>query len=242
MGRGTARLRSKASRMTTATRYTSRRDFAAANEKLPCNAPDCDQRRGGSSKFCYTHRSRVQEHGHPEARAIKATEWATERDEVATFVQRHADAPQIVAAGQWVADVFYMTNPETPGERVREKLRRFAVDPLDVLRTGAGLWTFATRFPRTLPDDARLTVALGLAVCRLLPPEAMRTYPLDAERYRRRHAPIGPVARREVGATLRDGLAPLFANIARAINDEAERERRTFANIRIPFHQQEQHE
>jgi hypothetical protein len=214
----------------------TRSEVVTRNERHGCDVRGCQHLRRGLSKYCIRHRARWQRTGHPEGRSILPKEYANELQRVSHFIDVHRDSPQIVAAVRWLKERWLVpasSRGATPGEHQRARLYRAQIDPLGILKVCGALALFSHLRPRALDDDVRLTIAYGIAVCRLVPDVETKFVPMRGEKTQRK--PLGIVARREVGQTLRDYLGVLFHHVARGVIALEERQQQDGDAVRTPF-------
>jgi hypothetical protein len=168
----------------------SLRSRISENEARRCSVPRCTEPRVNVSPFCDRHRSRARRWGHPEGRRIPFDLLRHRRRRVARFLARHAEEPVIREA---VADLDALIAGRS-GLKLRSGPRKNAPTPLAIERHLARLrhgdddhrgrgpltgrealerilavWLLSEEADFLLPDDARLTVAIGRAVVHARP-------------------------------------------------------------------------
>lgn len=200
-----------------------------------CRHTDCTSALDSISPYCTAHRKRVERYGHPDGRAIRAKEYAVERQLVASFLQRHADHEAIKAGLQWLRQWMDDANmsEDVPGQGALQRLYLHGVEPLQILTVAAALFLFSRLQPRHLPDDDRLTFQIGYQVL-CLAPRAQR-YSVCRGKPRMVSEQIGKVDRRTVGRRIRLSLAPLFVNLVEAVLAEEQKRNDLSISIRKPF-------
>jgi hypothetical protein len=105
-----------------------------------------------------------------------------------------------------------------------------AVEALEVV---GSVWLYAQDNPRDLPDDLRLTYALGSQLFKTRPTDA-RILVVHGKTVRRYPAPPG-IARREVGEALRVTLGTFFARVTQALDEEFAQQREQALTLAQPF-------
>ena len=210
----------------------------ARNVGRPCMVRGCTRRRHQIGLHCHAHSRARNQHGHPLGRRIRPSEYATERKEVSTFLDQHQDHAGVQVAlsflQQWLDEARRDAAAEVPARSHLVRLSVSGVTPQDILREAAAVWLFSTRQSRTLPDDERLTYALGLAVLHLAPfAQGSRWVPGRGPT--KAYRPPNGTARREAGEHLRNSLGPLLFNIATALDARKLASERTRSLLREPF-------
>lgn len=216
-------------------------DFTRAvsrNAGRACTVRGCTRTRHQVGLYCHPHSKARTNHGHPLGRRIRPSEYAAERKEVSSFLDQHQDHAGVQVAlsflQQWLDESRDSGREDIPARSHLSRLAVSGVSPLDILRESAALWLFSTRQSRTLPDDERLTYALGVGVLHLAPfPQCTHWSP--GRGTRKGYRPPNGTARREAGEHLRNCLGPLLFNIATAIDAQKLASERTKALLREPF-------
>lgn len=215
------------------------RYWVARNSGNPCKVDGCPYPRHRIGHYCKTHGAAYYNFGHPFGRSIGRTEYATERLEVKEFLTMHSEHPGVVAALQWIDDwmeSYVSSDPklrkmDPPGIDLMRRLKAYGVTPLDVLTTVASLWLYATRYPSKLPDDMRLTYAIGIAVHKLAPAEKKQDWRTGKTRSVLRRGPVV----RGVGMRFRDTVGALLINIATSINTRVNAKEKLKLSMAAPF-------
>jgi hypothetical protein len=122
---------------------------------------------------------------------------------------------------------------DVAGAREMQSLAAHGVAPLSILTEAAALFLLSRWDPRKLPDDDRLTFAIGIRVLTLIPRERRFGTLKGKPRYRSKS--IGKVARREVGRRIRLNLVPLLVNISEAIGAERDQQQQFAVSLSKPF-------
>ncbi len=195
----------------------------AANAALRCSARGCNKPRSDAALHCQLHRRRARDHGHPEGRRIWPKEYAQERLEVAQLLAKERDHPAIRAGIALVREAMDDAIASTSrgaarpgGTHELARIARAGVTPEAILAEAAAVFLFAQRRPYALPDDARLTFAMGYAVSLLAPRRCLQTRRYASGQVRRFYKPTRGPVRRGLGTWLREGLAPLLVNFQHA--------------------------
>ena len=215
---------------------SSFRAKAAHNRGLPCRVQSCLVGRASISPYCDRHAKAVERYGHPLGRAVHPKrDYGVERELVSAFLAKHSSHPGVASAHHWLRRWLDEANlgQEVPGRSELQRLHAHMVSPLAILTEAASLFLLSHWRPRVLPDDERLTFAIGVRVLSLAP----RTKRAGRLRGKPRLycKAIGKVDRREVGRRIRLNLAALLANIAAAITQEEGAQRAMEASLRQPF-------
>lgn len=183
------------------------------NEQRSCSAPSCTRRRNRVSAFCKYHERRKQSYGHPQGKLIKPAEYVIEKAEARTLLERNAEHEGVVNAIAWL-DQWLKDSGEgyttLPGARHFHRLHSHGVTAFDILVEFAALWLYSTRYPRRLPDDARLTYALAVNVFRMIPLDRIE----DWRTGKKRSALPRHGETRDTGQRIRDTLGMLLLNVA----------------------------
>lgn len=207
------------------------------NSVLQCSARSCTRLRHFVESYCVLHRNRYKRHGHPEALAIRPEHVAPYRAQVADFLERHAEHPGVVAAVRFMEQLLRgcFSIPQSalsaPGSSrangpvvpLREHLQRLFQKRLsarEALERVMAVWLFSWREPVRLPDDERLTFALGRALMRARPQRCRFTGTDSKGRRTYRQRDIRPAVVRAAGLVLREGLLPFAANLLVALDRE----------------------
>jgi hypothetical protein len=181
----------------------------------PCSVPRCTRPRHGLSLFCRSHKDANRSHGHPLGRRIFPREYAVERKEVAALLRTHPNHPGVERALSWLHSMLargLANDPKLAGRAEYARVARAGVTPAQILEELASVRMFAHRYPRTLPDDARLDFAFSTAVLRLAPRAVERQY---SEASKRKKYAVAPKdERRAIGKAIRKELGLLFYTIA----------------------------
>jgi hypothetical protein len=205
--------------------------------RQPCDVPRCPHARHGASRYCGGHKRRNAQHGHPEGRRIFPKEYRIERRTVAAILSEHANHEGVKVAREWLDAWLERAaagdkNATAPAEFSR--LAAAGVTGERILEECASVWMFSVRYPRTLPDDARLTFALATAVLHLAPRYLRKTYHYASYRDRR-YFTASKEDRHAIGKAIRDTLGPLLWNIAthpeRTAQEHEARRRALFAPL-----------
>ena len=188
-----------------------------ANSALHCSAPGCYSYRRGLSGYCARHERRRNIYGSPNGQKIGRREYAMERHEVEAFIEKHLQHEGIQLALEWLQGCLddAANGVGLPHGLQWARLHRGQVSGKQILVEAGALWLYSLRRDSRLPDDERLTYAIGTAVLHLAP-RASRTAwvkGVPAKRYAR----ISGRMRRDFGHWLREELGILFLRISNAI-------------------------
>jgi hypothetical protein len=143
-----------------------------------CDVQGCSRPRVWTTSRCYQHNLKNTRHGKPTARAIKKSEWAPYRKLARALFKKNEGHEALVAADEFMAQLLTPgpeRSPKRNGPGAAEyhlqielaRLKKAAVTPRQALEAAVAVWLLALEQPATLPDDIRLTKALGNAVLRI---------------------------------------------------------------------------
>ena len=186
-----------------------------ANERLQCAHPGCYRNRYTFARYCQKHHSIWRRYGHPDGCYIPRSDYQAEIDEIREFMVRHRDHPTLVAAIK-VLDLWLdrsCVDKSLPAWKDMRRLYDYGVKGEQVVATFLPLWLYSHRRPERLPDDLRLTIAMGHAVLLLAPLEKYTAQSRsDGTPYERCKLTVHS-AKRYVGETIRTYLG-VFAKLA----------------------------
>lgn len=139
----------------------------STNSNRQCSVNGCHKHRHNLATFCASHLYKKRQHGHELGRAIEPKEYGYERVLVMDFIDRYSsqhEGLQVVIRelNHLLNEGMYKFKP-----RAQELLVALAgndVDGGDVLEVTATLFLKSLYDERTLPDDKRLTYAIGRAM------------------------------------------------------------------------------
>lgn len=204
----------------------SQRRHRDRNRTFPCSVNGCPNRRAWSSRYCSKHAKRRKLYGHPLGRSLKKRELKDYTEQARSFIIQHQNSPQIEAAYQFFDDLLKLGNPD--GSDAEKELYRLGtlhgLYPEEALDAVLPIWLYSMAEPRALPDDERLTYALGIALLKSKTVFNQRTNSANRNYQRRYFTPTG-AARREIGEAIRSRLGLFFSNVV-AFFRELERKRR----------------
>jgi len=144
----------------------------------PCDVRGCPKARVWTTSRCKKHNLNNTWHGRPKAHAVQKKAWKPYRKLVRKLFRRNKHLDVLAAADEFMAQLL------TPGPERRPKrngpgaaeyhlqieltrLKTAGVTPRAALEAAMAVWLLALEQPATLPDDIRLTKALGNAVLRI---------------------------------------------------------------------------
>lgn len=211
-------------------------DSIRRNTGRLCSAQGCHMSRTRVSSFCKPHDRATHWYGHPHGKHIDPKLWATELAEASRFIEAHITHRGITQAvawfDEWLLDSTKGDTLETPVVAAKDmsRLADKGIEPLQLLKTVAGLWLFAQRYPHSIPDDNRLTVAISLAVLKLAP----RYYRIDREG-KRKPTRYTAEARKLIGKRIRDTIGLLIRNIIATIETLPNEKEVFLNNQNLPF-------
>ena len=192
----------------------------------PCAVSGCLNTRSGAAGHCRRHREAKRLHGHPEGRNLLPREYAAERREVAAILNANSGHPGLRSSVEWIDAWLAAAAAGTPMISALElaRLAHHGVTGARVLEEAAAVWMVAHRRPARLPDDARLTMALGTAVLRLAP-QPVTSVREHNGRTIRRYREAYKADREAIGRGIRDKLGLLLHNIALTPDRTAQQKR-----------------
>jgi hypothetical protein len=234
------------------------RDRARINSQRPCSVQGCTKRRHSLSKWCAGHEETAAKYGHVYGHRIPAGTLRPYKKLAARWLARHASNPSVQAAIAEMRDILWVdVSPPTKklghkGVNFHERyqawreLRRLAdagVKPEDALIICLATWMLSMWREPILPDDARLTMALGRHVLKLA--TLRGRVGCDANFNRKRITYDPPTqAVRYVGRTVRTRLGLFLAQVTlliaqelRAKEDAAEARRTALRNVAGSFNE-----
>ncbi len=204
------------------------------NQRQACNVADCAKRRHGLSYYCRAHASAAAHHGHPLARKVKKKDYADARSHVVRFLRIHADHPAVIAAYRW-AELWLREAAAGQNVPAQENMARLAaggVTGAEIVEDVLALWLHSRQRPAALPDDARLTKALGTNILLLTPRDTTGELTLRGQKKYRR---LGATVRAEVGEHIRRTLGGFVLNAFTAIDRQMKTKQDHMQALRLPF-------
>jgi hypothetical protein len=205
------------------------------NQQLPCSVTGCTTRRRRSAAYCHRHEVKARYTGHPLGRSLTKRELAPFRRQMAAFIDQHSEAPQIAAAVQLLDELLehrhHLRGSPTSGHLLR--LKADGLTGREALQVVGSVMLLSYHHPRLLPDDRRLTYALGyeLLKARTLPQKFMLS-PIRQDQ----HSIIpGGEPRRVLGEWVRSRLGVFFLRVVEALDQEHHRCVRTAQTLATPF-------
>ena len=217
------------------------------NPHRHCSAPGCTRHRRRSSRYCRTHERRARLYGHPQGGQIDRKMLHSYRQQMADFLDTHADTPQVKAAVALLDDMLnYGLPKELPAwrhaqhsqsdvvSRIRD-LRDQGVTGRELLEIVGGVWLLAHDEPRTLPDDIRLTYRLGLEVMKSRTlPKRLHNSPTAGGMLSRTSHP-GSLPRKAIGGFVRRRLGVFFMRVIEALDAEDRYALKQAQTLAAPF-------
>jgi hypothetical protein len=193
------------------------------NTGNPCNQPGCHQPRRGLSSYCAPHERHRNLYGHPMGRSIQPKEYASEKQQVVEFVSANINHGGIQAVMAWIAEVFADGASGRPmvGALLFSRLHQAEVSPRAVIEESAALWLYSFRRPASVPDDERLTYALGIAVLSLMPRPAGSMW--VGNHVQKRYQRHPGKSRQLIGTWVRNGFGVLLIRMTDAIQSKEAR-------------------
>jgi hypothetical protein len=140
-----------------------------------------------------------------------------ERHEVEAFVDKYLHHPGILLGLEWLRGCLddAANGVALPHGLQWARLQKGGVTARAILVEAAALWLYSNRRDSRLPDDERLTYAIGTAVLHLAPRNS-RTAWVNG-RPSKRYARVSGKMRRDFGQWLRDELGILFLRMSHSI-------------------------
>jgi hypothetical protein len=198
--------------------------FATPTIRPRCRADGgCTQIAHGMSRFCAKHLKAITVHGHTEGRAIRAHELKPYRALAANLLRTYGERKDVQAALQWLQMMLDVSPEDEPGVELA-RLKAEGVTCKEVFRAALSIYAFHRDRPRSLPDDARLTFALGRAIVRLR--KRRRVFARSSLRLQTYFVPAK--AFRYIGLRIREALPVLFLRLI----ELHEREQQQDADLR----------
>lgn len=219
----------------------------ALNVARGCRLRGCMEPRKGLSAWCRLHLEQSNRLGHPSARPLRASTWATERKEVGAVFAAHPDHPGLMQVldylKTWMATASG-NESAYKGAREMARLARHGVTGPQVLTEVAAFHLWEGANPMAFPDDrardfARARAVFGLAPrtrrAVMRPGSISGTYGLPTtgpKSYSVRPMPSGLAF---VGKHLREAFSPLLAQVQHAVERRRVLKVDPEANLRLPF-------
>lgn len=205
------------------------------NETHPCNASGCHRLRRRSAAHCRQHERAARLWGHPSGHALPKKLLTVHRATAAAFIAAHAATPQITAALTVVTAL--LRGEGVSADATHRHLRCLGQEDVsagEALEIVLGVLLIAHHSPRDLPDDGRLTMALGYALLSARPMPYRASILRNGRSHHRTLSPSG-TPRREIGTYLRGRLGMFGKNVADAILAKQQKERETGLALATPF-------
>ncbi|TAM46257.1 MAG: hypothetical protein EPN55_05815 [Gammaproteobacteria bacterium] len=168
------------------------------------------------------------------ARKIKKKEYEHERKHVVRFLRLHSAHGAVNAAyelaGLWLREA--EAGQPVPAQEQMARLAAGGVTGAEIIEEVLALWLYSRWHPTGLPDDIRLTKALGTNVLLLVPREASSELtPGGEKKYRR----LGALIRAEVGEHIRRVFGVFALNVLTAIERQIRAKQDAAQALRTPF-------
>lgn len=179
-------------------------------DSVPCAMPACRNFRARFSPYCPSHWNTLSRLGHPGARALTRRDLKPFRTLAEHLLTTYADRPDTAAAITWCESLLHKYPDDRTGPQLA-RLKREGVTGRELLAAWLAVWGYADRYPASLPDDGRLTVALGRAALRTrrLPQVYSRSS------FRKQSAYTPPAAVRALGMACRTALGVYLSRLLR---------------------------
>ena len=138
-------------------------------------------------------------------------------------LKTYRDRKDVSAALQWLSKLLDVPPEDEAGVELA-RLKAAGVTPDEVFCAALSIYAFHRDRPRSLPDDARLTFALGRAIVRL----RKRRRVFARTSLRQQSFYVSPKAFRYIGLRIREALPVLFTRLL----DMHEREKQEESDLR----------
>jgi hypothetical protein len=193
------------------------------SDRRPCSAEGCSQLSVGFSRYCAKHLRRNTTHGHTHGRAIRPFELKPHHTLAVHLLSTYRSRADVAAALRWLDKM--LTSCSQPDARAElDRLRREGVTADDLFTASLTVWAFHREWPQSLPDDARLTFAIGRNIVKLRTKRQVRS----PNTFKLQSAGTSNKALRHIGLLIRECL-PLLFNRLIELN---EREQDEYAQLR----------
>jgi len=121
------------------------------------------------SSYCSKHKTAQRNHGHPLARAIFAREYRSYRKRVGEFIDKHKDThvglqETLKELNGWLTKA---STSHLPKDELIARLSDYGITGENILKETAAIYAYSRENEMSLPDDKRLSFALGRCVLRL---------------------------------------------------------------------------
>ena len=198
------------------------------NQSLTCSLHHCSFLRTGLNLWCKAHTVKAMRYGSPNGKPLNPKLWASERAAVSDLFQRNATHAGQLQAVEVIDGLMTRASANEGAFKGGEELARLArhgVRALDILTEVCAISLYLNANPRAVPDDRSWDVAVSAAVFKLAPRPRRMTrkpgtpWPVSSKAVAA--SSYAPKPRTSallyVGRHLRQSLAPLIANVQRAI-------------------------
>ena len=141
------------------------------NTQKTCHVKGCGKNRHRISKFCSKHSWHDHFYGHPLAVALKDSEFATEKAQVASIIDLNKGKHKGIQGA--LAHLSALLSPPGneysgyPYPQIWCNLRSKGISAEDVLKTAAAIYLLQENSSRLIKDDRHFRYALGHAVIKL---------------------------------------------------------------------------
>lgn len=191
----------------------------AYNSAHPCAVQHCGKRRRGLSGYCAHHERARNLYGSPHGYRVSPQWYASERKEVFAFLTQHKDHRAIHIATEMLIECLEGASEGRPMAHCGQwlRLQSAGVTARDILTEVGALFLYTYRRPNSLPDDDRLTYALGTAVLHLAPRTSSTVW-VNGHR-ELRYARLGGKPRKAFGESMRECFALLFLQMYHAMEE-----------------------
>lgn len=206
------------------------------NSYKVCFISSCARGRAGVSRYCDKHKDKQRKYGSPEGRPLsRVSDYGGQLSEVSRFINTNISHQGIQTALKWVETWLNdaTTGLKVPGKRSFRNLSDYGVSPLSILIEATSIYLYWTNNPHILQEPDELDCALTVGILRLAPSEGRDVW-VGGE-MKRRYRKVGSLVRREIGSRIRKTLGGLFINIAIAIREAEEEQRRFARDLRAQF-------
>lgn len=210
------------------------------NLNKACRASGCSLPRKGFSVWCPRHLPAAKRLGHPDARALRPTEYREQENMVEDLFRCHPDHPGLVYVLQtldaWLQEA---TSAEAlpanrwPHKSVAEvaRLVRYGVTSRALLVRLCAVFAFLRSTPSVLPSDEARWAAISHAVFKLAP------RPRRESRTHRSRWVVLPKAAAvaHLGRHLTESFAPFLEVVAQGLDQREQQRANVQQALRQPF-------
>lgn len=223
---------------------TSLQSRLRSNSFKTCQAPGCSSQRSGLRLWCRTHLRLSNAYGHPDAKPLQGSLWATQRAEVSKLFADQSTHPGLLQANRWLSTLMTQAAANERAFKGAEEIARLGragVKPEALLVEACALHLWVTDTGHRWPTDLAADFAMSRAVFALAPRPRTATKGVHGTWGRPTTTPQSYSAKAKrsalayVGGHFRECLAPLMVTVASAVQAQRAVKVDPQALQRLPF-------